>query len=81
MAIIGIASVAGTIASIPGLREPQTFFARPPAEWLGVFAPLLALAAVFFVILAGVANALIYGALARMYRQLNPDVDTATTFA
>jgi hypothetical protein len=81
LAIIGFIGVIAIIGATPGMSDPQTFFLRPPAQWISALLPMVAVVAVLGVVLVGSANALVYGAVARMYRQLNPDADPAATFA
>jgi hypothetical protein len=79
--ILGGAAVIGTAFSIPGITDPQAFFSRPLGDWIGLFAPAAAFLAVLFVGVAGVANAMVWTTIARIYRQLDPSVDVAATFA
>jgi hypothetical protein len=81
LAIIGFVGIVAVIAATPGMSDPQTFLMRPPAQWISALLPIVAVVALLGVFLVGSANALVYGAVARMYRQLNPSSDPATTFA
>jgi hypothetical protein len=80
LALLGLAGVVAVVGATPGMSDPQTFFARPPALWMPSLIPFLAVFAVLGAVLVGVANALVYGALARMYRQLRPDGEAASAF-
>jgi len=53
----------------------------PPSAWIAGLMPLLILFGVLLVVRVSVSNALIWGAVARIYRQLHPDADVSTTFA
>lgn len=78
--VIGAAAVFAMIAGSPELKDLKTFFKQPPAHWLSVFAPLLVFVFVTGVVVTGVVNAWTWTTVARIYRQLNPDVDVASTF-
>lgn len=79
--IIGAASVGVTIFANADLQNPQALAAIPPAAWIGKLLPLVAVFSLLLVAVVGIHNALMWGAVARMYRQLHPDTDVATTFA
>ncbi|MHB8528739.1 MAG: hypothetical protein ACYC8V_04405 [Caulobacteraceae bacterium] len=78
--IVG-AVVFGTVLSTPGISDPGKFFARPPSDWIGIFGPTGIVAALLFAVVAGVATALKWAAVARIYTRLQPDTDVAETFA
>ncbi len=80
LAIVGVIGVVVAIGATPGMSDPKTFFSQPPSQWAGALLPILAIVAVLGTVLVGTANALVYGALARMYKQLNPGADAATAF-
>jgi len=63
---IMVAAIAISAASV-GLN-PQASFARPPAEWIGVFAPVGVALLVWIVVSVGVGSALLWGSVARMWR-------------
>ncbi len=76
---LGAIVVVALVAPIPGIGDPQTFFSRPPGEWIGLFAPAAAVISVALVIATGVSNAMIWTAIARIYRQLVPQGDAVPT--
>jgi hypothetical protein len=69
-----------TIAGVAG-HDPRAFFNQPPSVWLGALIPLFTVFLIGIVVNVGVGNALIWGAVARMWRQLNPDAEAAKAFA
>jgi hypothetical protein len=69
-----------TIAGVAG-HDPRAFFSQPPSVWLGTLTPLFVVFLIGIVITVGVGNAMIWGAVARMWRQLNPDADAPRAFA
>ncbi len=79
--IIAMAGAGVTIFANVDLQNPQSMLTIPPAAWIAKLAPLLVILALLLVVVVGVVNALVWGAVARMYRQLHPDADVATTFA
>jgi hypothetical protein len=79
--IIIIAVAFGTIASVPGINDPATFFARPASEWIGIFGPTAVAVVVVMVLTTGVSIALRWAALANIYKQLQPPAAVAETFA
>jgi hypothetical protein len=68
--ILGGLAMFAAIAPIPGITDPQTFFSRPPGEWIDQFAPAAAILALLVLILVGVGNAMTWIAVARLYRQI-----------
>ena len=62
-------------------QDPRAFFSRPPAEWLNAMTPLIIVCLVGLVIAVSAGNALIWAAVARMWRQLNPEADAAKAFS
>ncbi|HEY5106937.1 MAG TPA: hypothetical protein VII73_09230 [Caulobacteraceae bacterium] len=76
---LGAIAVLALVAPIPGIGHPQTFFSRPPGEWVALFAPAAAVVAILFVIIIGVANAMTWTAVGRIYRQLVPQGDAVPT--
>jgi len=68
--ILGGLAMFAAITPIPGITDFQTFFSRPPGEWIGQFAPAAAIMALLMVILVGVGNAMTWTAVARLYRQI-----------
>ena len=78
--IIGIVTIGVTIVGVAG-HDPRAFFSQPSAAWLGALTPVFVFLLVAIIISVGVSNAMIWGAVARMWRQLNPDADAAKTFA
>jgi len=82
IAVVVLAVAAGgIIMNIPGLKDPVAFFERPVAEWAAVLAPALAIGGAIFSVVIGMIAALGYAPFAHIYRQLNPDADTAATFS
>jgi hypothetical protein len=79
--IIGMAGVGVTVLANSGLQNVESLRTLTPAAVIAKLIPLLALFALMMVFGVGIINALIWGAVARMYRQLHPDADIATTFA
>jgi hypothetical protein len=77
---IGLIAVGATVFSAVA-PDPKAFFSRPPAEWMAALTPVFVVFLIGIVVSVGVGNALIWGAVARMWRQLNPDADVAKTFA
>ena len=75
------AGVGATIFANQDLRNPSALAALPPAAWIGRLAPMLAIGGLVMVVFVGLSNAMTWGAVARMYRQLKPTEDVATTFA
>jgi len=69
-----------TIAGVAG-HDPKAFFSQPPSVWLGALTPLFVVFLLGIVITVGVGNAMIWGAVARMWRQLNPDAEAPKAFA
>lgn len=78
MAAVAAVAVAASLAGVG--PDPLAFFSRPPALWLGALVPVFIAFLVWIVVSVGIGNALIWGAVARMWRQLNPD-DPSRTFA
>src|SRR5215469_238910 len=72
--ILGLVVFGATIAGVAG-HDPKAFFSQPPAVWLGALTPLFVVVLVAIAIGVGVGNALIWGAVARMWRQLTPEAD------
>jgi len=68
-----------TIAGVAS-HDPKAFFSQPPSVWLGALVPLFVVFLIGIVVNVGVGNALIWGAVARMWRQLNPDAEAAKAF-
>ncbi len=79
--IIIIAVAVGTIATVPGISDPTTFFARPPSEWISIFGPTAFVVGLVMVVMIGVSVALRWAALANIYKQLQPPAAVAETFA
>jgi hypothetical protein len=82
--VIGIilgAGVGATVFANQDLRDPAVVAAMPPTAWIGRLAPLLVIYALVAVLFVGFSNAMTWGAVARMYLQLNPPEDVAKTFA
>ena len=80
--IILAAGIGFTVfANAGSAQSAQAFFSQPPDVWIGKLLPLLALLGLLTVVAVGVVTAMTWGSVARMYRQLNPDADVATTFA
>lgn len=77
--IVGLITVGVTIAGVAG-HDPKAFFSQPPSVWLGALTPLFIVFLIGIVIAVGVGNAMIWGAVARMWRQLNPDAEAAKAF-
>jgi hypothetical protein len=78
MFIIAAVTAGVTITGIA--QDPQAFFSQPPTVWLGAMTPLLVVALIWIVVATSVSNALAWGAVARMWRQLHPDSDVAKAF-
>ena len=82
--VIGVilgAGVGATFFANQDQRDPAAMAALPPSAWIGRLAPLLVTYGVVMVVFVGFSNAMVWGAVARMYRQLKPPEDIATTFA
>lgn len=79
--IIASAGFGATVLANGALRDPKALAAMPPSAWIAGLMPLLILFGVLLVVRVSVSNALIWGAVARIYRQLHPDADVSTTFA
>lgn len=77
--IIGLVTLGVTIAGVAG-HDPKAFFSQPPSAWLGALLPLFVVFLIGIAVTVGVGNALIWGAVARMWRQLNPDAEAAKAF-
>lgn len=75
------AGVGATVFANQDLRDPAALAALPPSAWIGRLAPLLAVGGLLMVVFVGLSNAMTWGAVARMYRQLKPPEEIATTFA
>ena len=78
--IIGVVTLGMTIVGVAG-HDPKAFFSQPPSVWLGALTPLFVVFLVAIVISVGVGNAMIWGAVARMWRQLTPEAEVSKTFA
>jgi hypothetical protein len=79
MGIIFVITIVASVGAVAG--DPKAFFARPPAAWMAAMTPLMVVVLLWIVVSVGLTNALVWGAVARMWRQLSPDADTAKTFA
>jgi hypothetical protein len=79
--IIMAATVGVTLFANADLQNIQTLSSLSAAAWMARLTPVIAVFAVVLVVLVGAGNAMTWGAVARMYRQLHPDDDVATTFA
>jgi hypothetical protein len=80
--VMGIICVITVIVSVGAVAsDPKTFFSQPPAAWMAAMTPLMVVILIWIVVSVGLTNALVWGAVARMWRQLSPDADTAKTFA
>jgi len=77
--VLGV-SAGGLLAEVSGLKDPAAFFERPAAEWASSLAPLLAVGGLISAVVIGMITALPYAASAHVYRQINPDADTAAAF-
>lgn len=80
-AVILFSGVAGTAMANADLRDPAVLAALAPGTIIGRFAAVIAIGGILMVIFTGVVNAMTWGAVARMYLQLNPPDDVAKTFA
>ena len=80
VAVLGVAIGAATLTGSPMLANPKAFFSQPAAAWMIGLGPLALVILVFGTVIAGLANTFNYAALARLYRQLNPDSDAASAF-
>jgi len=87
---LGVYLVIGLIALTAGWAmwrdilagaDPKIFFAQPPAVWMRSLAPLIALAALVWMILMTILTPVVTAPWARAYRQLKPDDEIASTFA
>ena len=78
--IIGIVTLGMTIVGVAG-HDPRAFFSQSPSVWLAALTPLFVVFLIGIVITVGVGNAMIWGAVARMWRQLNPDAEAPKAFA
>ncbi len=76
-----VALVAFGVGLGPVAHDPKAFFSQPPSAWLSALTPLIVVMLVWIVVGVGVGNALTWGAMARMWRQLHPEGDVAKTFA
>src|SRR5579862_7972015 len=79
MTIIALVTMAVTLGGV--FQDPKAFFSQPPSAWLSAVTPLIVVTLVWIVVGVGVGNALTWGALARLWRQLHPEADVAKTFA
>ncbi|HEX7760599.1 MAG TPA: hypothetical protein VF459_13915 [Caulobacteraceae bacterium] len=79
--IIAGATIGVTIFANADLQNLQALQSIPPAAWIGKLLPLVVVFSLLLVVGVGINNALVWGAVARMYRQLHPEADVATTFA
>lgn len=80
-AIIFGFGAAGSLMHLPGLKDPQAFFARPATVWAADLAPAIGVAAVLCTVVIGTLSTLSYTSFAFIYRQLNPDADVSATFS
>jgi hypothetical protein len=78
MSIICMVTVAVSVGAVAS--NPQAFFAQSPSAWIAAMTPLMVVILIWIVVGVGLGNALMWGAVARMWRQLNPEVDQAKTF-
>jgi hypothetical protein len=79
-AAVGFAVGAATLTGGPLLANPKAFFSQPTSAWLIGLGPLALVILVFGTVIMGFANTFNYAALARLYRQLNPESDAASAF-
>ncbi|HTX49639.1 MAG TPA: hypothetical protein VME40_09645 [Caulobacteraceae bacterium] len=79
MGIVCMITVAISVGAVAS--NPQAFFAQPPSAWMAAATPLMVVILIWIVVGVGLGNALMWGAVARMWRQLSPETDTAKTFA
>lgn len=78
--VVGV--VAGvTLFANSDLSNVQSLAALTPADWMGRLTPIIATFAVVLVALVGIGNAMTWGAVAHMYRRLQPPTEVASTFA
>jgi hypothetical protein len=77
MSIVCMVTIAISVGAVAS--NPQAFFAQPPSVWLAAMTPLMVVILIWIVVGVGLGNALMWGAVARMWRQLNPEVDPAKT--
>src|SRR5262249_24659691 len=75
LVIIAAVTFGATVVAVG--QDPRAFFSRPPAEWLNALTPLVIVCLIGFVIAVSAGNALTWAAVARMWRQLNPEADAA----
>jgi hypothetical protein len=81
VAAIGLGATMFATFAGASAQSVQGFFSQAPDIWLAKLAPAAAILALLLVVIVGVANALLWGAIARIYHQLKPDADVAATFA
>lgn len=73
--------VAAIIGVAGGLRNLPAFFQHPPSDIVAKLAPVLVAFAVIWVPLYGCVLAIVGAPWARVYRDLKPPSDIASTFA
>ena len=81
LVLVMIAAITFGATVVAVGQDPRAFFSRPPSEWLNAMTPLIIVCLVGLVIAVGAGNALTWAAVARMWRQLNPEADAAKAFA
>jgi hypothetical protein len=79
LVIMAVVAFGATIVAIG--QDPRAFFSRPAAEWVNALTPLIIVCLIGLVVGVSAGNALIWGAVARMWRQLHPEADAAKAFA
>lgn len=79
MGIVCVITIAVTVGSVAS--NPQAFFAQSPGAWMTALTPLMVVILLWIIVSVGLTNALVWGAVARMWRQLTPEADAAKSFA
>lgn len=69
-----------TVFANSDLSNAQTLSALTAAGWISRLTPMIAVFAVVLVALVGIGNAMTWGAVAHIYRQLRPPTEVAATF-
>jgi len=78
--VVGV-TAGVTMFANSDLTNVQTLASLTPAGWISRLTPMIAVFAVMLVALVGIGNAMTWGAVAHIYRQLRPPAEVAATFS
>ncbi|MGA0600879.1 hypothetical protein ACO2Q3_09265 [Caulobacter sp. KR2-114] len=78
--VVGV-TAGVTVFANSDLSNAQTLASLTAAGWISRLTPMIAVFAVVLVALIGIGNAMTWGAVAHIYRQLRPPAEVAATFS